>query len=172
MMKSSEKSRLYAGSDDEFLQSVRVMHGQFTLDKADFTAFDTMFSDPFGDNWLAQIETAADKLNDDYIVAIQATYTKRVEDKLTECRDFYQKMKYFIERAFPDNKEIWVQFGYPKYDEARKTETKMISFMGILHKAAVEYSEELIAVGFTQAQIDQIKSLHDELTDEIGRAHV
>lgn len=165
MAKAEEKTRSFNGSDSDMIQTSRVIHGLFIEDKPGFISFDSSFADPFAENWLQRIEAAALITNDTLTVAMQMELTKKVAEKMEECKVFYQQMKYFIEKAFPGKREIWTQFGYSSYDDARRGETKMIQFYGILGKTAAQYSAQLIAAGFTQVNIDKITTLHTELTN-------
>ncbi len=165
MAKADEKSRIYTGPDAEMIQASRVMHGLFVEDKEAFTNFDGGFSDPFAENWLQKIEAGNDVVQDSAYVSGQIELTKNVELRMNECRDFFQMMKYFIEKAFPNKKEIWAQFGVNDYEKARLSETKMIQFFGVLHKTSIEFSADLIAAGFNQEKIDKIASLQTDLTN-------
>jgi hypothetical protein len=163
MKKAEEKARIFTGPDADMIQASRVMHGLFVEDKIAFTNFDMGFADPFAENWLQKIEAGNDVVKDSLYVSGQTELTKNVESKMNECKDYFQMTKYFIEKAFPDRKEIWTQFGVNDYDKARVSETKMIQFLGVLHKTAVEYSSELIAAGYSQDKIDRIDSLRTDL---------
>lgn len=165
MAKAEEKTRAFNGSDSDMVQTSRVIHGLFTEDKPRFISFDASLADPFAENWLHKIEAASLITNDSFTVAMQMELTKKVADKMEECKVFFQQMKYFIEKAFPGKREIWTQFGYSTYDDARRGETKMIQFYGILGKTAAQYSAQLIAAGFSQENIDKITTLHTELTN-------
>ncbi len=163
MAKAEEKARIYTGPDADMIQASRVMHGLFVEDKSAFTNFDGGFIDPFAENWLQKIEAGNDVVQDSLYLSGQIELTKNVELKMNECRDFFQMMKYFIEKAFPNKKEIWAQFGVNDYEKARVSETKMIQFLGVLHKTTTEFSTDLIAAGFNQEKIDKIASLQTNL---------
>lgn len=49
------------------------------------------------------------------------------------------------------------------YEKARVSETRMIQFLGVLHKTVIEFSADLIAAGFNQEKIDKIELLQKEL---------
>lgn len=165
MAKAEEKTRAFNGGDSEMIQTSRVIHGLFIEDKPSFISFDVSFADPFAENWLQKINVVSLVNSDSLTVAMQMELTKKVADKMEECKVFFQQMKYFIEKAFPGKREIWTQFGYSSYDDARRGETKMIQFYGILGKTAAQYSAKLIAAGFSQEDIDKITTLHTELTN-------
>ena len=163
MAKADEKVRIYTGSDADMIQASRVMHGLFVEDKIAFINFDGGFIDPFAENWLQKIEAGNDVVQDSLYLSGQIELTKNVELKMNECREYFQMMKYFIEKAFPNRKEIWTQFGVNDYEKARVSETKMIQFLGMLQKTAAEFSIDLIAAGFNQEKIDKIALLQTDL---------
>ncbi|MGD8782704.1 MAG: hypothetical protein PVH88_27585 [Ignavibacteria bacterium] len=164
MANAEDINRNFTISDADMLQASRVMHGIFSGDKASFTAFDAAFDDPFADNWLQKINDCSDLGQDSSYLDSQVALTKGVESKMEECRSFYSSMKYFVETAFPGKKEIWLRFGFDDYDKARRNETKMIRFLGVLYQTAEEYKTELTAAGFGEEKIEQIKTLQSELT--------
>lgn len=163
MAKADEKFRTYSGSDADMIQASRVMHGLFVEDKAAFINFDGEFADPFAANWLQKISIANDVVQDSLYVSGLTELTKIVETKMEECKEFFQAMKYFIEKAFTDKMEIQVQFGTNDYEKARLSQTKMIQFLGLLNKTATQFKTELIAAGFSQDKIDRIAILQTEL---------
>ena len=165
MTKAEEKIRIFSGSDADMIQASRVAHGLFTEDKLAFTNFDPSFADPFGNNWQQKIESAAALDKDSYYMSNQTELTKQVEAVMNDSRSSFQSAKYFIEKAFPNQKTIHAQFGYNDYEKASYSETKMIQFLGIFHKAAVEHSAKLIEAGFTQEKIDKIAELKEQLTN-------
>ena len=82
---------------------------------------------------------------------------------MEECRVHFQKMKYYIEKAFPEESSIWKAFGYNDYEKARASETLLLQFMKTLHSQAVKFSAKLLSVNYKQADIDKINTLWQEL---------
>lgn len=163
MAKAEKITRNYSMPDADMLVFVQKILGQFKDDKADFENYDHDFAHSFESDWEAAI-TAAGKLpTDEAIVDQQEGLTKALEDKMDECRHKFQSSKRFIEKAFPNNQPVWNEFGYDNYDSARQVQSKMIRFMENFHRVAENYKNELIASNYTQADIDEIKTLHDEL---------
>jgi hypothetical protein len=165
MSKSPEVVRSYSFSDSDLIQSSRVIQGLFVEDKASFINFDTNFSDPFGENWLIKIDALGEVKEDSIQVGELTEATKKVAELMEECKTHYQVVRYFVERAFPGKKEIWSQFGFSDYNEARKSENKMVKFLGIMYKTVITYKDELNAVGFSRANFDKIKTLQTDLTN-------
>lgn len=165
MSKKEESKRSFIGSDAAMVQSARVMHGIFITDKAQFISFDKDFTDPFGDNWLQAAERASNAAQDADTLVDQTAYSQIVENKMEECRRFFMEMKYFIEKAFPNNKENWEPFGYSEYDSVRKSETKMIKFLGVLYKTTLKYKTQLLNAGLPEEKVERIQDLQNELEE-------
>jgi len=165
MAKKEEAVRNFSGSDAVMVQNSRVMHGIFITDKARFISFDKDFSDPFGDNWIQAAEIAINVTQDADTLVDLTAYSQMVENKMEECRRFFMEMKYFIEKAFPNNKENWEPFGYSEYDSVRKSETKMIKFLGVLYKTTLKYKTQLLNAGFPEEKVERIQELQNELEE-------
>jgi hypothetical protein len=164
MAKAEEKTRIFTGPDADMLHASRVTNGLFTADKLAFTNFDSSFADPFGENWLQKIESASSVDQDSHYLSTLTELTNRVAVVMEECKTFFQSMKYFIEKAYPNQKTIYAQFGYSDYEQARRSEIKMIQFLGVLNKTTIEHSAKLIEAGFSQEKIDKIAALKEQLT--------
>ena len=149
--------------------AVKTIFDLFVLDKPDFVIYDLDFDDPFESNWQNDIDTAENFDSDETVLDQQRQLTEAVEQKMDECRHKYQDSKRFIEKAFSDNKAVLDEFGYDNYLKVRNKQLEMILFMKLFHNAADKYKVQLIAKNYTQAMIDEILSLHDEL-DAANRA--
>lgn len=158
--------RIYHGmSDAEMIEEVKTIRGFFIEDMQDFVDFDADFSDPFSFIWLQEIEDAEGVTKDPVIKAQQTQITSIVNKKMKEARDCFQDAKYFIEKAFPNKRSVWNEFGYNVYNTARRTQPKMIQFMMQLYKTAKKYKTKLVAVGFSPAKINAILTLQKELAN-------
>jgi hypothetical protein len=150
-------------ADADMMQVAEKTREAFIQDNADFQAFDPDFKDPYAANWQAEIDAAKASPTDDVIIDSMAGFTTATEDVMKLCRDAYQKMKFFIEKAFPEKPHVWNEFGYNDYDRKRKSQPLMIEFMRDLYATAQKYSVELIAKNFTQAKIDEVGALYQQL---------
>jgi hypothetical protein len=156
-------NRDYKISDDSMLQDSRTTLGHFTNDAPAFAALDPDFDPnlptPFSTLWGTAIDTAASAPTDEQVVDMQTNLTQEVEAISDACRDQFQKAKYFIEKAFPNKKAVWNEFGYDNYDDARKSTDKLITFMAVFSTTAIKYSAQLVAANYPQASIDAIAPL-------------
>lgn len=163
MSKAVEVIRKYNVSDAEMLQVSRVIYGLYLEDQESFTTLDPAFNAAYAEGWLSAIEEGETAARDLTVKDELVLLTAAVHEKLEACRSHFQKMKYYIEKAFPGNTAVWNAFGFNDYEKARKGEKDMMPFMRTLHTQAVKYVAELTAVNFPQAEIDKIAALAAEL---------
>jgi hypothetical protein len=152
-------ARLYSGGDAEMTITVEGIHRQFVQDLAAFTAFDATFTPEWAADWLADIVAARDQVSDRVIMYEGATETEKVDDAMQLARNKWTQIRYFIEKAFPNDRAMLKVFGADTYLKVRKNQPKMVEFLQGLHGAAVEYNAQLLAAGCSQATIDEIETI-------------
>lgn len=156
---SEKLNRLYGGiSDSKMLDEAKTIKTLLTNNIGDFTAFDADLAQ--APTALLNAITDAENVDTDETVTdlIQQT-TATMNEKWELCRNKFQDSKYFIEKVFPKNKNVWNEFGYDDYDDMSTKQDKVLGFMLQFSKAANKYSTELIAADYTQAKIDEILTL-------------
>jgi len=163
MTRPYQNFRFYGAPDSRMLDFSRSVHGYYVNDLPDFTSFDPDFDSLYGDAFLVAIGNAETYSSDNQLIDVLATATVEVEAKMKDCRDYFQHMKYFIEKAFPGNRTVWNEFGYNDYNRCRKVQVKMIQFMRDLHETATKYATQLATAHFDAPKILQIKTLADAL---------
>lgn len=163
MSKPNRILRNYGASDAQMLEFARVVHGYQVADLADFTAFDPDFDAPWAASFLTAIENAENFSSDNQVIDIVAQLTLDVEAKMKECRQFFQGMKFFIEKAFPNKPGTWNEFGYNDYGRSRANQARMIQFMLDLHESATKYTTQLTDANFDAVRIAEIQTLAQEL---------
>lgn len=155
--------RNFGASDAQMLEFARLVHTHHTTDLADFTAFDPDFDAPWAASFLTAIEDAENFSSDNQLIDVVAQLTLDVEAKMNECRQLFQGMKFFIEKAFPNKPGTWNEFGYNDYQRSRQVQSRMIQFMLDLHESATKYSVQLNAANFDAPKIAEIQTLAQEL---------
>ncbi len=155
--------RKYDISDANMLSDANNKRAYFIEDQVDFANFDLDFASPYEANWLTTIEAAETFVDDETVLDQITGKTQTLNTIMGDCRDYYQGAKHFVEKAFPNNPAVQKEFGFNDYDEARKTQPKMVLFMYKFHKVAQQYNVELIAKNYSQIMIDGIKTLADNL---------
>jgi hypothetical protein len=158
--------RIYNGEDSHMTATAAVIHHLFVEDLAAFTAFDATFTPEWAADWLADIQAASDQLSDRVIMYEGAAETEKVEDEMQQARNKWTTMRYFIEKAFPEDRAMLKLFGADSYLKVRKSQTKMLEFLQGLHGAAVEYKPQLMAAGCSEASIDEIATIEAALSQK------
>jgi len=126
---------------------------------SDFNNFDPEFTVGFLTAFMAAIGVAEAMPSDDQIEAITTQLTGEVETAMAASRKSFQDSKYFIERAFPNDKTKWAEFGFDLYLKARDNQAKLIEFMKDFYGAAVKYTTQLNAVNFTAVMITEVETV-------------
>ena len=155
--------RIYAGTDAKMLETSDVFRLLFEDDLGKFTAFDSTLTANFVVEWKAKIVEGYKLDTHHRVKAIQGTMTAEVFKKMGECRSKYKEVKFFAEKAFPNNAAIRGKFGTQEFSKVRAKQLEMMPFMTEMYQACMEYKTELIAEGMTQTKIDAIKTLQEEL---------
>jgi len=153
-------TRLYKVADAYMIQFAKVLRLFFIDDQAQFETEDSNFANPFEDNWLNTITAAEAHPTDEQRRDQLEQLTVTVKAEMTECRNTFQAAKRYIEKAFPNNSEVWNEFGYDDYGDIFHSQPQMIEFMKGFHTTAVKYSAQLTApaVNFTAARIAEIET--------------
>lgn len=143
----------------------RLKQGFLTADIADFSAFDPSFSATYISAFVAAIDAAEAFPDDETVVDIMTGFTIVRDTKWAECKKAYQRLKFFIEKAFPTNIAVQNEFGFNDYYESSKTVEKMVRFMYKLYQTAMKYSVQLTQANVSATDITALLTLHDELKE-------
>jgi hypothetical protein len=93
--------------------------------------------------------------------------TADVAVNMINGRRVYARMKYFLNLAFPTKPGIPNEFGLNDYDSIGSNVAAMVKFLANMHdKAENKYKTQLLAVGVTQAHIDEILTVKNSLSTE------
>jgi len=163
MQTPQKNDRHYDSSDAYMVERCTTIQGLFVGDLAAFTAFDADFSSIFSDQWESDISNASAVSSDETLQDQLRQLTETMNTAWAACRDKWSEVKFFMQKAFPTSPGKWAEFGADNYTKARGTTTATIRFMSLLHDAAVKYSTELIAAGYTQPKIEDIQTLNEAL---------
>lgn len=157
------QARSYSGTDAHFINFSGQRINLVTEKHDDFIRFSPIFT-PKGLRELKMVyEDACNITSDNAYVDIQAKATENVKTELEKCCKFFQRSKFDIEMAFPNDKKIWDQFGFNDYEEARRSGKFMYMFLTDLHMIAVRNAEPLVKVGWTEDNFNVILQHRDEL---------
>jgi len=157
--------RSYGTDDAKMIQFSRTTKINLENNLAEFTSFDPDMDASFVTNFETTIDAIASFSSDNQLIDVQVQSTLDLEEKMKECRDYFQNMKYFIEKSFPSKTGTWAEFGYNDYDRVRGRSDSMILFMHVLFEVSTKYEAILTAAGFDATRIAKIETLTEELRD-------
>ncbi len=158
--------RIFPGPDITMMGAVKALISHFKNNLADFTAFDPSLDATYLNNWKAVQEEVWSTSDDTYVVNRDKLAKEEVVSALEKCLIKNKEVKYYAGKAFPANKEALKEFGEGQFAKVRNSPLRMVQYMETLHGVATKYKTELIAKQYTQAAIDEIATLAQELREE------
>ena len=162
-MADEQVKRLYSGiADTKMFNRAQGIKNLLQDDIADFAAKDAEFNAIFLTNFQAEIDNCTGFTTDETHMDQVEELTRQMNVAWKNCKDYFQDMKYYIEKAFPIQPGIHKEFGYDDYRDMSREQHRVVSFMDKLEETANTYTTELIAAGMTAAQIGQIPLIRDE----------
>lgn len=161
----NEKQRNFRNGDDEMIEKTKVMHAAFIADKQTFQEFDSTFDDSFAKSWNTSILAVEMNNSDSTVVSVQQQLTQKVNALQDEGLQLFQRLRYFIEKAFPKQQAVWNEFGVGDYGSARDNQSKCIQFLNNAAQCCTKYQKELASAGFSKKQIDELHNIATLLSD-------
>ncbi len=158
-----EIQRLYSKTDAEMLEDATVKETFAADDITKISAFDTKIDLPFLTTCDTRLTAAKAILTDELVMDQVTQKSQVVKDLLDDSRNAFQDVKHFVEKAFPTNKGIKKEFGYDDYEDARRSQPRMIVFMKLLSATVGKYSVQLTDQGMPAALPTRISNLAKDL---------
>ena len=159
-------SRIFQGPDVTMMGAVRTLVSLFERNLAEFTAFDPSLNATYLANWKAVQQEAWYTTPDNVAIYDEVAGREKALSALDKCIAKNREVKYYAGKAFPANKEALKEFGEGQFAKVRNSPLRMVQYMETLHGVATKYKTELIAQSYTQAAIDNIAALAQELRDD------
>ncbi len=159
-------SRIYQGPDIKMLDSVRTLVTHFESKLAQFTAFDPSLDAAYLANWQTIQDQAWATVPDELAIIDGELLMEEVVSALEKCLLKNKEVKYYAGKAFPANTEARKEFGEGQFAKVRNSPLRMVQYMQTLYGVATKYKTELLAQNYTQAAIDEIATLAQELRDD------
>ena len=153
-------------SFDDALTQAYLFQTNFIANKADFIAFSSVFADPYGADFLDLITDADEMPTFEDDQNEQAIYTLQVEESMEKARDQFKKLSFCIDIAWPNSEINQRAFRVNLYESSRQIPQKMINLLQNAHAKAISttFHADLVAAGFSAADITLLESLANELT--------
>jgi len=155
--------RIYNIPDADLLQHSKEVATVIKEDIQDFKQFDATFQDEYPTTIQQAIDTVKAMKTDMLVIDEMAEKTTAVNEALSACNRAYRTIKYFVEKAFPDNKAVQNQFGFNDIAKFRSDATGMIVFMGDFITIVSKYKTQLTQQGCNELLLDSLSALRDLL---------
>lgn len=149
--------RNYVMSDADMLELAKKVAASYKKDWKEFKTFDSTFDKNIGADLEVAIKEAEKIESDEVITEHLAKLTANLKDATEECVNLYKRFKYFVKKAYPNDKDIHDKFGFKNFYQARTSKKKFISFMKDMETNVNEHREDLEAVGCTGGLFEQVK---------------
>lgn len=158
----------FPSSQSHAIQYTRTLVQILTNYLSDFNGFDSQrFIAQFVADFSVAITAAENVQDDETVVDQQSIKTQVVEDIMVQARKQFQELKYFIQKTFPNNANIWNKFGFDDYNEVRANAVKMIPFLLKVYKIADENRPALNLQGCANTRIDAFNLLYKDLANAV-----
>jgi len=159
--------REYDLEDLVMLERAQVFHNAFVIDDAEFIAAFPFLADPFAANFQTAIDAADAIPSGSEVDALITVVTQQLNNIVVDGQKAMQKLFAYVEVAF-DTKNMLNVFGKPKYEKARTSDLRMKELLEQANRNAevAENKAALIAVGYTQADIDGLLTICDAIDEK------
>jgi hypothetical protein len=145
------------------LEDATVKQALAAEDITKISEFDTTIDLPFLTLCGNRLAAARFILSDEIVRSQVAQKTQVMKNLLSDCRNAYQDVKHFVEKAFQNDMGVKKEFGYDDYEDARRSQPKMIVFMKLLATTVDKYSVQLTAQGMPAALPTRISTLSTDI---------
>ena len=153
-------TRKYKCSDANFIEFVDVRIGLLEKHHHDFERFSNCFTfdSLIGLKIFAEsiIQIPSDNVNKNNVAEV----SHKLRMQLRAACEFYQHCMFDVKNAFPDNKQMWIAFGYKDYKKSKSSVADMLVLLEVFKGVLIKYSAEINA----QDRIDKrIETIDDHI---------
>lgn len=167
-MAAQSHLRVYKGSDANLLQQANL-NRNLMADKLDaFTAEDATINAAFLADYEADIAAAEEQSSDSTVRAIVGQKTEGVAAALKSAAALMRQVRYYVREAFPTDPAIHYAFGLREWEKVRRSQVKVMQFLGTLHAVAEDHADALAAVGFGPDRIAGILTVRAAVEEADG----
>jgi hypothetical protein len=143
---------------------VSVIKKEYAVeDLLSLTAFDKQINAAYITSIEDAITRALSFPLDDAVIDQQAAKGAVVTEKMKLGEEHFQDIKYFVDKAFPDNSNVKKEFGYNDYSEAKKKPATFVAFLRQLSTTVNFYGDPLKDAGMDESMLLVSAKRADEL---------
>lgn len=155
--------RLYRVQDKLMIKKSEENIALFKNYHSDFFNFDKEFSEEYKIEWENIIEECKEIDNDNSVRLNQVQLTNEIKSKIEEVKFIYQCIKYFIEKAYKDDKAKLNEFGYYQYGKIGGSINSFVDFLTLLDSGLDKNYGELVLYGCPKEEMKQISDLKQDI---------
>ncbi len=150
--------------DPEFAEANRNVHAHFVKHLPAFTAFDANLNAAYAADWLANIVAFEKHPSDESMLDSIEVATEEVVAQRKICLKAVDDVEYYTKIAFPDDEDIYREFGFKKIRSEREREViKMVLNLFTTLAVANDYLPELTTAGMPPAVMPNFETQAKEL---------
>ena len=161
-----EKQHVSSGiPQDVIMERSQIMKASYDANVDRFKAFDQDLNQDYSDKIAAKI-TEIDAIMPDKIMLVQQQKaTKFMLDTSKSAVNNVKNIRYYVEKAFPDNALMLSEFGYNNLAKVQHSQLKLIKHLKIFVISLKAYKAELMAKGLAEAMILETIQLAADVED-------
>ena len=138
--------------DPEFAEANRNVHAHFVKRIAAFTAFDANLDAAYAASWLNLIVKFENHPSDESMGDNVEVATEELVAQRKKCWKAVDDIEYYTKLAFPDDEEVYREFGFHKTRRERdRAVLKMVLNLFTMYRVAEDYLPELTTAGMPAA---------------------
>ena len=164
-MSKKETTKLFSMSYDEVNTKAQSVQPQYMSDVNEFNAFDPELTPELGAELETETQTALSDFSGESHKAEIERLTEAIAQQLEQGAKAYQRLIYYVEKAFGDSKAIGSTFGHPQYAKAVQSEKEMIPMLKQACAAANldQFRPGLEEKGMPATLVPEIETLANKL---------
>ena len=162
------EKRLFSMTFDDLILLANLFHNEFVVYKDKFTAYSSIFNDPFSANLKSLIEETSSLEQYNHFKNTSAVFKIELNQLLMASLNHYIQLVFFLKIAFSNSEAVLNAFGKNQYNFARRTPSRMISLLELAYNNANsdEYRQSLIDSGYSQLKIDGLLEISNSLKNK------
>ena len=127
-MEELPKSHYYL-TYDEIITKAQIIQPYFGSDLDQFAAYDSWYTQGINDQLVSSIYNGLNNFSEGSLGKNIKQIKDMLDLQLADARHYYEKLKYYVDRAFKDETAIHEVFGYSDFTKARCSAKKMIPLL-------------------------------------------
>ena len=161
-----EKQHVSSGiPQDVIMERSQIIKASYDANLGSFKTFDQDLNQDYSDNLGAKIQEIDNITPDKIMLVQQQKATKHMLDCSKSAVNNVKNIRYYVEKAFPDNQLMLAEFGYNTLAKVQYSQLKLIKHLKLFVISLKAYKAELIAKGLSETVITETIQLAADVED-------